>query len=328
MRADRLLSILMLLQTHGKINASQLARELEVSVRTIYRDIDALSTAGIPVYFERGPDGGCSLMEGYRTSLTGLTRDEVKALFMLSIPASLDELGVSQDLEAALRKLTASLPSPQRQDEWMVRQRIYLDWADWPRGRESKSYLQTIHQAVWDNRKLHLTYIELLGPHGEEKFDRLVNPYGLVAKAGEWYLVCSTDGRIHVYHLSRVLKVYLTDEFFERPADFDLIAFWKGWCARQEMNRTSYPVTVRISSALVTDLSLGLEKYLCDSMIYSGPPDNKGFLKTTLLFETFDDARRHVLSFGRAIEVLDPEPLRQSVIDYAKQIVDFYSSKT
>lgn len=138
MRADRLLSILMLLQSRGKITAPELARELEVSVRTIYRDIEALSTAGVPVYAERGPGGGCVLVDGYRTSLTGLTRDEVKALFMLSVPASLDELGVSQELRAALRKLAASLPTAQRQDEEIVRQRIYLDWTDWPRGESPR----------------------------------------------------------------------------------------------------------------------------------------------------------------------------------------------
>ena len=148
MRADRLLSILLLLQARGRMTAHQLAQELEVSVRTIYRDIDALSTAGVPVYAERGPGGGCELIDSYRTSLTGLNKDEVHALFMLSIPAPLDELGVSQELKTALRKLAAALPAARRQDEERVRQRITLDWTGWNQPADPVPHLQTIQQAV------------------------------------------------------------------------------------------------------------------------------------------------------------------------------------
>ena len=141
MRADRLLSILMLLQARGRMTAQELAEDLEVSVRTIYRDIDALSVAGIPIYTERGPGGGCALLDSYRTTLTGLTRHEVRALFMLSIPAPLAELGVGQDLRAALLKLSAALPVAHRQDEERVRQRIHLDAVDWFHAREPVPYL-------------------------------------------------------------------------------------------------------------------------------------------------------------------------------------------
>jgi predicted DNA-binding transcriptional regulator YafY len=324
MRADRLLSILMLLQSRGNITALQLASELEVSVRTIYRDIDALSTAGVPVYAERGPGGGCALVDGYRTSLTGLTRNEVKALFMLSVPASLDELGVIPELRAALRKLAASLPAAQRQDEIEVRQRIYLDWSDWPSVEESTPHLHTIYQATWENHRLHLKYSENIG-RVIEQFERVVDPYGLVAKAGEWHLVCAIDGKIRVYYVSRILKASTTGEYFERPTDFDLIAFWKAWCSRQEETHPSYPVTARISPALIAILTLYSHERIHDAVTRAEPPDAEGWITVTLPFETFNDARRHILSFGRAVEVLDPEPLRLSVIDYAKQIVDFYS---
>ena len=326
MRADRLLSILMLLQSRGRIAAPQLAKELEVSVRTIYRDIDALSTAGVPVYTEQGPGGGCVLVEGYRTSLTGLTRDEVKALFMLSVPASLDKLGVSRELRTAMRKLAAALPSTQRQDEVMVRQRVYLDWTDWSRDEGSIPHLQTIHRAVWGNFKLRLIYSEIIGRGTIEQFERLVDPYGLVAKTGEWYMVCGCDELTRVHSLSSIVQAEITNEQFQRREDFDLIEYWKLWCARREQNLTSYPVTARISPELATLMSLHFGGRFRDAVTMASPSDAAGWLTAVLPFETFDDARKQILDFGRAIEVLEPEPLRLSVIDFARQIVDLYSS--
>ena len=326
MRADRLLSILMLLQACGRVTAEQLAEELEVSVRTIYRDIDALSTAGVPVYAERGPGGGCALVEGYRTSLTGLTAEEVKALFMLSVPASLDELGVSQELRAALRKLAAALPDTRRQDERQVRQRIYLDWADWPQP-EPVPHLQTIQQAVWDDRKLSITY-RWIAPHVQQ-FERLVDPYGLVAKAGTWHLVCAhkvcvDDNQIRVHRVSGLVDVRLEDAHFKRPADFDLAAFWQAWCKGREESRPSYPVTARVSPGMVQLLPLYFGDRIRAQIASAGPPDNEGWITLTLPFERIEAARERILGLGCAIEVLAPEPLRLSVIDFARQIVDFY----
>lgn len=323
MRADRLLSILMLLQARGKTTAQQLADELEVSVRTIYRDIDALSAAGVPVYAERGPGGGCALVEGYRTSLTGLTQDEVKALFMLSVPASLDELGVSQELRAALRKLAAALPDAQRQDEAMVRQRIYLDWEGWSQP-EPVPHLQAIRQAVWEDRKLHITY-RWLAPHVRH-FERLVDPYGVVAKAGIWHLVHADGSRVRVHRVSELLDARLMDEHFERPTDFDLAAFWKAWCAGREESRSSYPVTVRVSPDLVPFLPLYFGDRIRARVAEAGPPDGAGWITLTLPFERFEAARERILGFGRAVEVLEPEPLRLSVIDFARQVLDLYAS--
>jgi len=325
MRADRLLSILMLLQSRGRITATELAGELEVSVRTIYRDIEALSTAGVPVYTERGPGGGCVLVEGYRTSLTGLTRDEVKALFMLSVPASLDELGVSRELSAALRKLAAALPATQRQDEEMVHQRIYLDWTDWSRDAKSTQQLQTIHRAVWENYKLHLTYSEIIGRGTIERFERLVNPYGLVAKAGEWYLVYADEEHIQTHSVTNIVQAEITGEKFERREDFDLNAYWKAWCTRHEQNRTSYTVTARISPELAVLMSIHFGGRFRDAVAKAGPPNEEGWVTAILPFDTFEDARQNILNLGRAIEVLEPEPLRLSVIDFAHQIVDYYS---
>lgn len=321
MRADRLLSILMLLQARGRMTAEQLAEETEVSVRTIYRDIDALSAAGVPVYAERGPGGGCALIEGYRTSLTGLTEDEVRALFMLSVPASLDDLGASQELRAALRKLAAALPDARRQDEERVRQRIYLDWEGWAQP-EPVPHLQAIRQAVWQDRKLTIAY-RWVAPHVQQ-FERLVDPYGLVAKAGVWHLVCADDSRIRVHRVSELVDVRATDEHFERPADFDLAAFWKAWCRGREESRPTYPVTARVSPDLVQLLPLYFGNRVRDAIANAGPPDSEGWVTLTLPFERLETARERILGFGRAVEVLEPEPLRLSVIDFARQIVNFY----
>jgi predicted DNA-binding transcriptional regulator YafY len=325
MRADRLLSILLMLQNRGKVTASRLAEEMEVSVRTIYRDLDALSAAGIPVYIERGPLGGCALVEGYRTHLTGLNQAQVKALFMLSVPASLDQLGVSRDLKTALDKLAAALPPQYRQDERKVHQRVYLDWTDWSHGPAGASLLPLIYQAVWEDRQLAITYNVDFGPPGRMPFQRIVEPYGLVAKAGEWQLVAANGGPtergcLQVYNLSQLLKAVPLDARFERPPDFDLTLYWQNHCSELAMNRPSFPVTLRISTALAAQLNSNR-----DQLQLSGPPDPKGYRQTTLLFETFEEARRQVLSFGRAAEVVEPEALRRSVIDYARQIVAFYS---
>ena len=320
MRADRLLALLMLLQTRGRMTAQKLAEELEVSVRTIYRDIDALSAAGVPVYAERGPGGGCALLDGYRTNLTGLTEDEVRALFMLSIPVALAELGVGQELKAALLKLSAALPASRRHDEAWVRQRIHLDWSWWFQAEEPVPHLQTMQRAVWEDRRLCLTYRQQAGP-SIEQFERVVDPYGLVAKAGVWYLVCAGDGRIRVYRVSRVLSARLTAEHFQRPADFDLAAYWSAHCAEYERNRPLYPVTVRVSPALASELS----RHFGDEIAEAGPPDAEGWITLTLPFETLGDARQRILGFGGAMEVLEPRALRESVLDFATQIVALYA---
>ena len=192
MRADRLLSLLLLLQARGRLTAPKLAQELEVSERTIYRDIDALSAAGVPVYGEPGRGGGYALLDSYRTNLTGLTEGEVRALFMLSIPKPLTDLGVGQELGAALRKLAAALPSARRDDEQRVRQRFLLDAVGWEQAAESVPHLPTVHRAVWEDRRLHLKY--RIGPLAVQ-IEQTVEPYSLVAKAGDWLVVLRGAGR-------------------------------------------------------------------------------------------------------------------------------------
>ena len=327
MRADRLLSIMMLLQARGRMTAQELAAELEVSVRTIYRDLDALSMAGVPVYAERGPGGGCVLLDTYRTTLTGLTQDEMRALYMLSDPAPLAELGVDQELKAALRKLSAALPATRRHVEERVRQRIHLDPEGWFESREPVPHLSTIQQALWQDRRLIIVYQLMFGTRAEW----MVEPYGLVAKANVWHVVCGRKGSIRVYRVSRVLSASLLDETCERPAGFDLPAFWQAWCAAAAENRPAYLVTARVSPELVGWLphyfgeTIGEQIARAQARARAGPPDAGGWLTVTLPFESLEAARDRILGFGRAVEVLAPMALRRSVVDHAAQIVDLYT---
>lgn len=200
MRADRLLSLLMLLQTRGSLTAQALAAELEVTERTIYRDVIALSSAGIPVYTERGPGGGITLLEDYRTNLTGLNPAEVRALFMLSIPAPLDQLGVGDELRMALLKLSAALPSSRRADESTARQRIHLDASGWFQDDEPVPYLKTVQAALWGDRLLEIVYRSDFGT----AIEMTIAPYGLVAKANNWYLVGARDDYVRVLKISQI----------------------------------------------------------------------------------------------------------------------------
>ena len=319
MRADRLLSLLLLLQARGRMTARQLADELEVSERTIYRDIDALSISGVPVYGDRGPDGGYALVESYRTTLTGLSAPEVRALFMLSIPSPLDELGVSGELRSAMLKLVAALPATSREDEAWVRERIYLD-ATWWGQDEPVPHLQVLHRAIWQDELVRITYRHpFIAPVGMEQ---TVAPYGLVAKGGVWYLVCEGNGRIRAHRVSTLVDASLTGERFARPPGFDLRAFWEAWCTA-ESPPPSYRVRVRVSPGL----AFALPWYLGDrtrAALAEAPRDAEGWSVLELSFESFEDARARLLSFGGGAVVLEPEELRLSVLDFARQTIARY----
>jgi predicted DNA-binding transcriptional regulator YafY len=312
--------MLMLLQARGQMTAQELAAELEVSVRTIYRDLDALSAAGVPVYAERGPGGGCALLDSYRTSLTGLTPDEVRALFMLSIPAPLAELGVDEELRAALLKLAASLPRSRQPDEARARQRIHLDSNGWFETREAVPHLRTLHDALWQGRRVRLGYQLPF----ETTASWMVEPYGLVAKTSTWYLVCARRGHIHAYRVSQVVAAEILEEAFDYPAGFDLGAFWREWCAQVEGNRPRYPVTLRVSPELIPWLQHLFGEGIGREVVTAGSPDEEGWIEVSLVFESLEEARQRLLGFGGAVEVLGPQPLRESVLDHARQMVAVY----
>lgn len=323
MRADRLLSILILLQTKGRLTAQELAAELEVSERTIYRDMDALSTAGVPVYSERGPGGGCSLVDSYRTNLTGLTRGEVRALFMLSIPAPLEQLGVDQDLKAALLKLSAALPDTFRPEGARAQQRIHLDSSAWFQPEQLTPHLGTIQRALWDDRCLDLTYRLAF----DAQVDHLIAPYGLVAKSNIWYLVFSRGDSIFVLPVSDILDAKLIERTFTMPPEFHLVEYWTAWSSRYESNRPQFPVQVRVSPQLLEML-----RFLKDPIFpgkQNGPDqDESGWCPLTIHFDTFENARKRLLNFGGEVEILSPRSLRDSVLDFAQQTINVYQRKS
>jgi predicted DNA-binding transcriptional regulator YafY len=223
------------------MTAHDLAEQLEVSERTIYRDLEALSMAGVPVYAERGPGGGCALVDGYQTRLTGLTAAEVQALFLLNIAGPLADLGLSRALDDAMLKLTAALPQSSREHAEFVRQRFHLDTTWWYHANEASSCLQILQEALWQDRKLLLFYHEDDGAWSE----RLAEPYGLVSKAGVWYLVTSCHDEKCVFRVTRIHHATLSDESFMRQEDFELARYWSDYCAHIETNRPDYAPSLR-----------------------------------------------------------------------------------
>ncbi len=319
MRADRLLSLLMLLQTHGKMTAAALAEALEITERTVYRDVTALNAAGVPVYTERGPGGGVALVESYRTTLTGLTTGEVRALGMLAIPPALQQLGVSQELRAALLKLSAALPESRRAEEERTRQRILLDPQGWETPLAPAPCLKAVHQAVWEARKLWIRYEFRHGVVVEQ----VVCPYGLVANAEDWRLVYLGSGYFREISVRRLAQARLCDESFERDAEFDLAKFWQDWSRRARQAEEGVAVRLRVAPALQGQMEQG--SWAGDGAGF-GEPDAQGWREITLRFHWVEEARQRLMGFGGAVEVLEPLALRRGMQDYAEQILLRYTT--
>src|SRR5690242_6805510 len=244
MRADRLLSVLLLLQVHRRLTARELASRLEVSERTIHRDMEALSAAGFPVFAERGAGGGWMLVEGYRTNLTGLNKDEIQALFLTKPLRVLADLGLEKDSNAALVKLSAALPASHRDSAEHARQRIHVDVSGWHRSNESIDSLPTLQEAIWRERKVRFKYLR----GGEcEAVERFADPLGLVAKGSVWYLVASVESHIRSYRVSRVSEAQITDQRCVRPENFDLRAFWEHSSETFKANLPNYLAILRVA---------------------------------------------------------------------------------
>jgi predicted DNA-binding transcriptional regulator YafY len=321
MRADRLLSIMLLLQVHRRMTACELAKRLEVSERTILRDMEALSTAGIPVTAERGVGGGWSLLEEYRTNLTGLNQAEIQTLFLTRPAHLLADLGLHQASEAALIKLLAALPSLSRRDAEDVRQRIHVDTSSWHHTQEDVSTLPTLQDAIWRERKLFLTY-----QRGDSAtVERLIDPLGLVAKGSTWYLVATVEGEFRTYRVSRVQSARVTDEPCIRPQGFDLAAHWAQSSNYFVSNLPSYPVTVRIAPEVLEHIYHAGRYARIDA---TDPPDVDGWIQLRLLFEQEEAACGYLLSFGPQVEILEPLVLREKIIDLAQSVAAFYAQIT
>ena len=317
MRADRLLSILLLLQVRQRVTAGELARRLEVSERTIYRDMDALGSAGIPVFAERGHGGGWGLVDQYRTDLTGLNRAEIEALF-LQPSGLLADLGLDKASTTALIKLLAALPSSRRRDAEHVRQRIHVDGAGWFQDKEHVPFLSTLQEAVWQERKLGLSYRRGDG----QVVERLVDPLGLVVKGRVWYLIAAVEDGMRTYRVSRVQDARVTDQPCVRPDGFDLAAHWEASVVRFKADLPRYPATLRTTPDVVPHMRRLRYVQIKDV----SQPDADGRVTVCVQFETEDDACAYALGFGAQVEVVEPPALRQRVMDAARGIVALYDA--
>jgi predicted DNA-binding transcriptional regulator YafY len=249
MHASRLISVLLLLQTRGRMTARELADELEVSLRTIYRDVDGLAAAGVPVYAERGPAGGYQLVDGYRTRLTGLNQDEAEALFLSGLEGPAAQLGLGTVLAAAQLKVLAALPPELRGRAARLRERFLFVAPRWFHRDETLPALATVAEAVWESRPLAMTYA---GPDG--RVERRVEPLGLVLKADTWYLVARRDHLLRTYRVSRILEATCLPARFERPEAFDLASHWEATATAFEATTRRLEMLVRVRADAIDDL--------------------------------------------------------------------------
>ncbi|MEU7678355.1 YafY family protein [Micromonospora taraxaci] len=321
MRASRLISLLLLLQARGSMTAGELARELEVSERTVYRDVLALSAAGVPVYADRGRDGGYRLLGGYRTRLTGLTRDEAEALFLSGLPGPAGDMGLADAVAAAELKVLAALPPALRDAPARAGQRFHLDVPGWFRETPPPPWLTDLARAVWRDRLVELRY-----RRGDREVTRRVQPYGLVLKSGAWYLVGRVDDDTRTYRVDRVTGVEVGEESFARDEGFDLAGHWREQAGSFLRAMLRAEATVRLSPVGLRRLRHLVDApFVYDEVVAAaGEPDGQGWVVARLPVESVGVAYHQLLGLGPEVEVLDPPELRRLFTDAADRFRALY----
>ncbi|ANN20388.1 transcriptional regulator [Amycolatopsis orientalis] len=317
MRASRLLSVLLLLQNRGRMTAEELAAELEVSVRTVYRDVEALSAAGVPVYADRGRTGGYQLVDGYRTRLTGLTEEEAQSLSLAGLPGAAAELGLGTVLAAAQLKLHAAMPAELRTGASKVSERFYLDVPGWHRGIESLPRLSELADAVWHTQRIKVRYERW----GQRKVDRVLDPLGLILKAGNWYLAARCEGNDRTYRVSRIEELEDLGETFERPSGFDLVRYWRDWSEQFEKRMYPRVAVVRLNERARILLPFYLGAVGARALREAdAEPDENGWLTMDLPVEPGEPAVGELLRFGGNLEVLEPPELRERLAEEIRKM--------
>lgn len=313
MRADRLVATLLLMQSRGRVTAAELAAELEISVATARRDLEALSTAGIPVYPQPGRGGGWALLGGSRTDLSGLTSKEARALFLLVGPAA----SVEPEVKAALRKLVRALPDTFRADAEAAADAVVIDSAAWgERDRERPpDMVELLQTAVVRRRKVRLTY----QGRASERSERLVDPLGLVDKDDRWYLIAGTDRGQRTFRVDRIAEATVTETPAERPADFDLAAAWNEVVDQMEQRRSLVSATVLVEARFVSVLQSQYGRH-CEV----GEPVEDGRLRVRLAAPTPLMIAQPLAGWGRLIEVVDSEPVRAELVRLATEVLNRY----
>lgn len=308
MRASRLLSILILLQLRGRLTAEALAAECEVSVRTVYRDIDALSAAGVPVYGDRGPGGGFQLLDGYRTRLTGLSAAEAEALFLIGLPAQAAALGIGSAAALAGHKMLAALPPEAGATAGRVGARFHLDPVDWYRDAAPAPLLPTVARAVLDQQVLAMRYASWT-----RVGDWIVEPLGVVLKAGSWYLVAGGHGKIRTFRVAAIVAAAPTGDSFERPRDFDLARHWTAGLQQFEAKLRRAVATIEATAEGQKRLA-ALGAFAAAAVAAS----EGGIVR--LPFETIDQAALMLLGIGPELRVVDPVELRTALHALARKV--------
>ncbi|MGW2745779.1 helix-turn-helix transcriptional regulator [Streptomyces sp. NPDC001450] len=318
MKSDRLLSILLLLQTRGRVPAHELADRLEVSVRTIYRDVEALSASGVPVYAERGRHGGIELLAGFRTDVTGLTADESRALFILAAQGAHAALGLDAALGSALRKVMAALPAPHRPAAEVTSRRILVDATRWRSGPQQAVDLEVLQDAVFSDRRLRLRY-----RHSGEREPRTytVDPYGLVAKAGVWYLVADRRGAPRLFRADRVRSARLLDDPVRRRPGVELADVWEVLRRQvEERPEDGIDVTVRIRRE-----RLDMFQRMAAAQLTELPDDDgESDWVTARLSYPVLRAVRQLLAFSDQVEILDPPEARAELLRAVRSVTALY----
>ena len=321
MRASRLVSLLLLLQTRGHMTAAELARELEISIRTVHRDVEALAESGVPIYAERGLRGGIRLVDGYRTRLTGLTADEAEALFLSGLPGPAAELGLGTVMAAARLKVLAALPGELRGRATRLVERFHLDAAGWFQADEPVPSLATLADAVWSGLRVDIEY-----DRGQTVSSRFLDPLGLVLKAGVWYLVALAEGQPRTYRVSRVRAATTLDERVERPPDFDLATFWAESSAAYEREAARVDVTVRADPERLDHLRTAVGSQAVASAERIAVADPDGWIRLRLRLDWPDEVPARLLAAGTSIEVLDPPDIRDRLARIARRVADRYEA--
>lgn len=312
MRADRLLSIILLLQTRGKMTAAELAGELEVSRRQILRDLDALSLAGIPVYSESGRGGGIALIDEYRTSLTGLNQFEVQSLIVMNNNHALREVGLGNAADQLLMKLLASLPNAQRSTAARIQQRLLIDPTWWWHDPDMPPFWDDLQKAVYEDYMIEATYENYSGEIGE----RVLAPYSLVCKSSLWYLIAERNNEFRTYRISRFHSIHILDSTFTRRSDFDLPEYWKIHLKGFVEDFSDHNYIFRIHPDLITTLN----SLLPGRWKVSGGADVRGWLTVSINLDS--DLMAEMLAFGLAgsVEILEPAGLMEKILERARKL--------
>lgn len=321
MRGERLISILILLQGNRQMTAKSLSRKLEVSERTIYRDMEALSSVGIPVIAERGKYGGWSLLENYRTNLTGLKKTEIDALFIPQSNQLLEDLGLINHFEQAHNKLIASIPMIFRENAKDMWNRIHIDPNTWFGPKEKVVYIDVLKKAIWEEKEL---IIEYQRRDGESK-TYTIQPLGIVFKSATWYLIAiKKNNAFRNYKVSNISDVALTEKSFERPKDFNLSDYWDQSSESFIKSLLTYDVKMKIPHSILKGLELS-GRFLEIINDKDNQRENEIFIK--MLFENETEAESFIMSFADQIKIIEPIELKNKLLKKAQEIVVLYQNK-